>query len=96
MQVLTLDDIVNLDERSVDNHFIEGNKLLISRSIYKWPNQLLPPRKLGNVGQGLSARYLISAKTTFLSSRINYIIRKLPIHSGREKKDDIISKKKKK
>ena len=45
MQVPTLDDIVNLDGRSVDTHFIEGNKPLISRSIYKWPNQLLPSQK---------------------------------------------------
>lgn len=42
LQVATLGDIINPDERSLNAHVIEGNTSIYPCSTFKWPNQPQP------------------------------------------------------
>ena len=49
LQVATLSDIANLDGRTLDYYFLEGNKPIHPSSIVRWPNQLLPFPQVWNL-----------------------------------------------
>ena len=42
LQVATLNDIVNPDGRTIDQHFLEVTKPIQPKSTIRWPNQPLP------------------------------------------------------
>ena len=49
LQVETLSDIVNLDRRTINNHFFEGNKPVYPSSTFRWLKQSLPSPKALNL-----------------------------------------------
>ena len=49
LQVATLSDITNPDGRSINHHFLEGNKPLPPVLPFRWPNQPFPSPKVWNL-----------------------------------------------
>ena len=66
LQVATLSDIVNLDGRTVNHHFLDGNKSIQPNSTVRWPNQPLPSPQAWHLWKKVRKVFTISNYNTLL------------------------------